>query len=253
MQREHRHVNGFGQKMRLMGRKPRLLSWALLCLLGLTSALRAQSLEEDVGAWLVVAGQGHLQPKQEDSRLRWWFDGQLRFADNSNGFNQSIVRPGVGYDLSKTTTLWLGYGWFHTDPSSKPAFEEHRIWQQFTWNLKLGSSRLQSRTRLEQRFLETGDDVGWRFREFVRFTPPPSSKTGFGLRFWDEVFVNLNDTDWGTKAGFDQNRFFAGVGWILNEDKDLILEVGYLNQYIRRPSAADSMNHLLFVQLLFTL
>jgi hypothetical protein len=28
----------------------------------------------------------------------------------------------------------------------------------------------------------------------------------------DELFVNLRDTDWGARAGFDQNRLFIGPG-----------------------------------------
>jgi hypothetical protein len=222
---------------------------AILTALPLLSvAAPAQDLEHDWGAWFAFAGQGHFAHGDPDARWRWWFDAHARFLDDSDGFDQSIIRPGIGYDLSKESTLWAGYGWIHTDPNGGTEFDEHRIWQQYTWGRTVQTNTYFSRSRLEQRFVETGDDVGWRFRQFLRLTRPLKSETGIGLRLWDELFFALNDTDWGASSGLDQNRLFAGFGWTIGEAGYYTLEFGYLNQYLNR--ADDEMNHILAMTLL---
>lgn len=226
-----------------------LLAAALACLSPLS---RAQNLKHDVGAWFALAGQGHLERGGEESRWRWWFDAHARFFDDSDGFGQSIVRPGLGYDLSENSTAWLGYGWILTDPVSAPAFDEHRIWQQYTWSSAQWGGSFYGRSRLEQRFVETGDDVGWRFRQFARYTRPLEEGSGLALRVWDEVFLALNDTDWGANAGLDQNRLFAGLGWTFEDREYATLEFGYLNQYSHREAGRDGMNHILAVTLLLS-
>jgi len=92
--------------------------------------LQAQS---DTGTWLGVFARGEIESNSAeiaDNRLRWWFDGHARFFQDTDGFGQSIVRPGLGYALSDTTTIWAGYGWIRTSPASGRVFDEHRVWQQ---------------------------------------------------------------------------------------------------------------------------
>lgn len=233
--------------------KARSLIIASAAIALLATGARAQDLKHDVGAWFAYAGQGSFRSQGEKTNWRWWFDAHARFFEDSNGFEQSIVRPGVGYDLSKNSTAWLGYGWIVTDPAGAPSFDEHRIWQQYTWGKTVETNSYFSRSRLEQRFVETGDDVGWRFRQFMRYTRPFDSGSSLGLRVWDEVFLALNDTDWGANAGFDQNRLFAGLGWTFPEAKHTTLEFGYLNQYVYRSASTDGMNHILALTLLMSL
>lgn len=58
---------------------------------------------------------------------------------------------------------------------------------------------------------------------------------------WDEVFLNFNDTDWGAQSGFDQNRGFLGLGYVVT--RRLRIEMGYLNQYIDG-ATVDRLNHV---------
>ena len=218
-----------------------------------TSAPSALAQRHDAGAWFAFAGQGHFDRQNEDARWRWWFDAHARFFDDSDGFHQSIVRPGVGYDLTPNSTLWLGYGWIATDPARRRSFDENRIWQQYTWAVDIASDRFYGRSRLEQRFVDTGDDLGWRFRQFLRYTRPLGRDSQLGLRIWDEFFIHLNDTDWGADTGLDQNRFFAGLGWTLESASYLTLEFGYLNQYVYRENRQDSANHIFAMTLLANL
>ena len=66
---------------------------------------------------------------------------------------------------------------------------------------------------------------------------------------WDELFFNLNNTDWGADSGFAQNRFFGGVGWKFDTKGRIKAEAGYLNQFIDKMSGDDTMNHIFFVTL----
>lgn len=225
-----------------------------LLVLGMTmlhcSPLQAQI--EDEGWWGAVFSQGDIKADGEaESRWRWWFDGHARFHDDADGFNVSIVRPGIGYKLTDTATLWAGYGWIHTSPiGGGPDFDENRIWQQVTWSADAKPTRFGFRSRLEQRFVETGDDLGWRFRQLVASRTPVAGSDKLTFVFWDEVFIHLNDTDFGTRTGFNQNRAFVGFGWKWNPDKPKTrIEIGYLNQYIDSSTGANRMNHLLSVNL----
>lgn len=210
-------------------------------------------LHHDSGGWLMLFANGSFAPASPDlARLRWWFDLQPRFTEDSD-FEQLLVRPGVGWDVGGGASLWLGYAYIDTDPPARASFDEHRIWQQFLWSTKLQSLGLQSRTRLEQRFVETGSDTGWRLREFVKATYPLAFQSRLGLAVYDELFVDLNDTDWGADGGLSQNRLFAGFAWKLDDGGHAVAELGYLNQWIGTTGRQDTMNHLASFNLLLNL
>jgi hypothetical protein len=201
----------------------------------------------------MVASQGSLAPGSEDGqRLRWWLDLQPRFADRADGLGEALIRPGVGFSLSDRATAWAGYAWIRKKRKGQGHSEEHRIWQQFSWRTTVASFTLTSRTRFEQRFLDTGDDVGWRFREFVKGTRPIAFSDRLFLSVYDEIFVDMNGTDWGQEKGISQNRFFAGLGWDFGNPllgSRLRTEVGYLNQFVAKRTSADEVNHILSINL----
>jgi hypothetical protein len=205
--------------------------------------------EQDRGLWLMVASQGSFdQESPKLSRLRWWFDGHARFFNETDGYGQSIVRPGVGWAVTEGSTLWLGYGWIRNSPAQGPDVDENRIWQQWTTGFSLGKAGLGWRSRLEQRFLEGSSDVGWRFRQFIKLTRPLAFDDRLRLVAYDEIFLALNDTDWGANAGFDQNRFFVGLSWQFVPGRSV--ELGYLNQYIQRSGQDNLVNNILSMNLL---
>ncbi len=171
----------------------------------------------------------------------------MRLLDDSGGFNQSIVRPGVGYSLSERATIWAGYGWIRTSPLASTDFDEHRIWQQLTWSRTSDLLKFAYRSRLEQRFVETGDDLGWRFRQLVRAQHELPSFPHLTLVTWDELFFHLNDTDWGAESGFNQNRVFAGFGWKCDLQSRWRTEIGYLNQAINVPGRNDRNHHIVSI------
>ncbi len=155
-----------------------------------------------------------------------------------------LIRPAVFYKLTERASVWLGYANVRTRRVSSGDIEENTLWQQFTYTAKLSKVSLQSRTRLEQRDLETGDDLGHRIRQLVRVTRPLMSDPKLSLIAWNELFVNFNDTDWGARSGFDQNRLFLGMGYSFSPK--FRMEAGYLNQYIDTASV-DRRNNVLAI------
>ena len=207
--------------------------------------------QQDGGAWLMFAAQGSLKDVSPSaSRLRWWFDGQLRMSGVDDGMSQTVVRPGIGWTLTPEMSVWLGYGWIRSYPTNAPDWNENRIWQQFLWTPRFGDLRFQSRTRLEERFGEDRHGVSWRLREFVKILYPvlPSEKLFFSA--YEEIFVTLNDTDWGPRAGVDQNRVFIGLNAPVGDGWQI--EVGYMNRLVVRPRRENLIDHLASINIFWT-
>lgn len=211
----------------------------------------AQTLD-DTGLWFAAFGNGEVKSTVgEATPLLWWFDTHYRLRDDTSGFNQSILRPGVGLKLNEDQAIWAGYAWILTSPTQGNDFDEHRFWQQWTSAAPLREIQFMHRSRLEQRWLETGDEVGLRWRQLLRVQRPMAESPRWTLIAWDEVFFNLNDTDWGARTGLDQNRAFFGVGFRRSTQASVRTEVGYLNQFVNNQGGHDGMNHILSVNFYF--
>jgi hypothetical protein len=173
--------------------------------------------------------------------------------DDSNGYDQLLIRPGVGRDLGHGFSAWLGYLYVNDDPKGRSSFDEHRPWQQLLWKGPIASFGVQSRTRLEERFVDGDGEAGWRLRQFMKASYAFPSASRFGFAVYNEVFFDLNDTSAGANTGFAQNRFFIGPTMKLGDGGGATVELGYLNQFIRRDGGSDSVNHLVSLNLLFSL
>lgn len=204
----------------------------------------------DSGAWFAFFGRGDVGAEADN--LKWWFDGHLRFFDDTDGFGQSIVRPGVGYQIHDDIIAWAGYGWIRTSPATASDLDEHRFWQQLTWSENLDFGTLGLRSRLEQRLVETGNDTGHRFRQLASWRKPLNCEETCTFVVWDELFVHLNTTDWGAETGFNQNRAFIGFGFRESADSPSRIEVGYLNQHLNLRNRSDLSNHLLSVNIFYS-
>lgn len=202
---------------------------------------------EDFQTWGNVTATGSLgiiSPSLQ--KMKYWLEGQGRFGNDTSQVSQGMLRAGLGYAVAEKVSVWLGYAFVPTDePFAKKEFDEHRIWQQVLWSDKFAGVTLTSRSRFEQRFMQTGSDVGWRFRQMFKASVPLAYDFSFVTS--DEYFVNLNKTNYGADDGFDQNRAFAGLGY--NFNSNIKTEVGYMNQYIRKANAPDRQDHILSVNL----
>ena len=225
---------------------------AVACVTFLSGRPAHARTSEDSGLWLMLMMDGPIGSRQQEpGRFRWWLDVQPRFVGDVSGMQQGLFRPGIGYVLGAQTTAWLGYARIRTKSENGSVRSEDRIWQQLWWKPRIGSVDFQSRTRLEQRFLDTGSGAGWRFRQFFKASWDFPGQSRFGLAAYEEAFVDLNDTNWGQRSGFSQNRVFVGLGLKLGDQKRSKLELGYLNQYLSRPGS-DRMRHILSANLFVT-
>jgi len=235
-----------------MFKKINILIASLVLGLILSSPIAAESTVEDFQTWGNLTATGTLSTI--NPKLKWWLEGQGRFGNDTSRFSQGIIRPGVGYALNEKTTVWLGYAWIPTNRpfAGNSPFNEHRIWQQLLWANTYSFGTITSRTRMEQRFfdIQGSTDVAHRFRQMFKLSVPmPSVSPNMSFVVLDEIFVNLNDIDTGARAGYNQNRVFAGLAYKFN--KVATGEIGYLNQHFNRPDnlRPDQMQHILAVNL----
>jgi hypothetical protein len=222
-----------------------------VALLARPAEARAQV--EDVGIWMGAFANGALPPRLNNTQHAWrlWTDVQVRIGDDASRFSQGILRPGIGYVLGGGWTIWAGYAYIKTEPPYATATTtEQRIWEQASWGGAVGRTALSSRTRLEQRFVSTGVETGWRLRELVKVTQPWGSASIWSAVVYDEYFVNLNSTDFGATAGSDRNRFFIGPGIKLSNAA--VVEVGYLNQYTFGTNGPDKNDHVFSASLFWS-
>ncbi len=196
---------------------------------------------QDTQFWTALISNG---PIEEDSRVQYWFDGHARYSDDVSRLGVSIIRPGIGYKVNDRLTLWAGYAWVVSRSDNRTNITDNRLWQQATLKIADGPlGSLSSRTRLEQRFLNTGDETGWRLRQFFRWAKPLNER--WNATVWNETFIALNDTDFGARAGYDQNRTFAGLRW--KATKRVSIEGGYLFNDIRAGSQENHNLSLSFI------
>jgi len=222
---------------------PQLRPLFLAMLAVFASSASADDLTEDSGAWLQAVAEGSMafiDPSLKNGRL--WLEGQTRFDGDWSHWYQGMVRTAVGYSLSDRATLWAGYTWLPTQNIGKDYIAQQDIWPAFRYVLPTDIGTFTFRTMWETNFLR-GDQLRERPRQMIRFMHPFEFEPRLSLITWDEAFYRVNTTEWGGKAGFDQNRAFAGLGWSFN--KSVRAELGYLNQYIENADhSAATMRHL---------
>lgn len=221
----------------MRGRACLLAAFLLGIALTSTSVAEAQedAIEDRYQTWLALFAHG---PIHQDLWL--WVDVQPRFFESFEPA-AALVRPGLSWHALGPLWLTAGYAWtpsWRQPPEPRgwgqlDFTDEHRVWEQALLSLTHDASGIagQIRVRAEQRF--RGDDVGFRLRVFLRLSVPLVRDRSLYFVLWDELFTPLNDTTWGQRAGFDQNRVFVGLGWQAVPGT-LRLEFGAASQWIVR-------------------
>jgi hypothetical protein len=169
---------------------------------------------------------GYFNQTRLTEKFGFWVDVHYRQTDNfiDRPF-QFLFRPALTYFIKDNLRVNVGYTLAEHFPAKglKTTWTEHRAWQQIWWNQKYtGLSTLQW-LRFEQRFNQKvvadqkvpGYNYSFRVRyNFSFFIPLKGkeivAKTPFAV-IMNEVFLNF-----GSKIiynTFDQNRFFAGIGY----------------------------------------
>ncbi|WP_081096482.1 MULTISPECIES: DUF2490 domain-containing protein [Erythrobacter] len=212
-------------------------------LLGLVPGpLAAQ--DHDLQQWTLLVAQGPIS-----DNLLVQAEIQPRMTNDASRLGQFQISPAIGYRVSKKATVFVGYMFVHTDPVDRPAFDENRFYQHIVFPLgKVGDVTVTARTRMEARTVVGAEDLAWRFRQQVRAQMPLKEDKGPLLVAWSEVFVNLNDADWGPREGMDRWRNFVGVS--VPVAKGVVLEPGYLNQAVFR-RGEDRFDHIASVTMFY--
>jgi hypothetical protein len=190
---------------------------------------------------------GYFNQTRLSNRFGLWLDVHYRQTDHfTDRPFQLLFRPAVTYFIKDNLRFNVGYAFVNHFPArgldtSRP---EHRAWQQIWWNQKYpGLSTLQW-LRLEERFnrkiandeLLDGYNFNYRIRYNMSFFIPLKGKeimarTPFAV-VMNEVFLNFGGKI--VYNTFDQNRFFAGIGYQFTPH--LNAHLGYMNVYQQEAS-----------------
>ena len=176
---------------------------------------------------------------------------QPRIGNDAGGLDQFIARGAVGYRASPMVSIYQGYAYVESPRDNLPRLKEDRSFQQLSLGpVQVGRGELSGRTRLEQRWRSDGDDMGLRLRHQVRYEHPLTrSDRSIAALGWVEGFVNLKDTDWGNRSGFDQLRSFAGLEFSVTGASTV--EAGYMNQFVDVPNGGNTVRHVASITLLY--
>lgn len=216
----------------------RLIAFLILATLISCKNAIAETIE-DGRYWFSLYTQGPL-PKEN---FYWSLDIHPRWREEGRNFDTLILRPSLIYKITPKTSIWTGYDTINNHPAGQSSFQENRLWEQVMHQFEpFGALTLTVRTRFEQRDREDYSDIAHRLRQMVRATTPSSLHQQLSWVVWNELFINLNQTDWGVMRGTDQNRLFLGANWKFDELSNL--EVGYINQYVNGKTI-DRENHIL--------
>jgi len=210
-----------------------------LIMIGVQPVTHAAEMAEDSGAWIQSVAEGSLgviDPSWQKSRI--WLETQSRFDGDWSHWYQGMLRTAVGYSLTERATIWAGYTFLPTQNLTHNAAGvatgngvyrgQQDIWPAFRYVLPTEFGTLSFRSMWESNFV--ANEVRQRPRQMIKFMHPFEFEKRLSFIAWDEVFYRVNKTNWGGKAGFDQNRAFAGLGWTFNPN--VRTELGYMNQYL---------------------
>ena len=120
---------------------------------------------QDFQIWTNVTATGALERVDPRlARLLYWLEAQGRFGNDATTLSQGILRPGLGYALSPTASVWVGYAYVPTmEPFTTTDRNEQRVWEQFSWSTGTDWGAFASRSRLETAIQATGFGCGMAF------------------------------------------------------------------------------------------
>lgn len=164
--------------------------------------------------------------------------------------NLFLIRMHGRYKINDNFDLGAGVSYFSVAtqvPEKTNDFRtpEYRIQQDISWKQEYGSIALNQRFQVEERFihnantdgLKSGTSFNWRFRYRLQGEYSCWKKENQYLRaiVYDELMINAGRNI--VYNTFDQNRIYAGLQYGFN--KNIALELGYLNSFQQRPSGVD--------------
>ncbi len=212
---------------------------ALIVVLVLVTQVAQADTLEDGRIWMSFTLMNK-PPKEEG--WGWSVDVRPRWRNGGDALDQLFIVPAAYYQFDAKFSLGLLVDHVVNHPAGKATFDENRLATQVIYKFDdIGNIKLQSRTQLEMRHREDFDDEAYRLREQLRASVPLSFNPKLAFVVYDEIFFNLNSTRWKVSRGTDQNRFFVGLNYKLDDAQTI--EAGYLNQWVNsKPQERE--NHI---------
>lgn len=202
--------------------------------------LPAQAQEEDGQLWFQANTN---VPLAQDVRVT--LEQIARFSDRQSGLYQSEFGALLGVRLGRGVELGFGYRKVGAHNGNGGA-DEDRLRQQVI----VTAGRLVTRFRVDERFNPRGSEIGFRLRPLVRYNHPLTGR--WALFASHESFILPNTTSWGQRRGYDRMRNIIGVA--VPVARNMIADIGYLNQYRPARGGADAqMDHALNLQITINL
>ncbi|WP_284651463.1 DUF2490 domain-containing protein [Flavobacterium terrisoli] len=220
----------------------------------------SQQTKQDQRIWFAYAGQYKVS-----NHWGYHIEAQFRMDNQLEQNQQNLFRLGAVYFLSPSQNITAGYALVNTfSQAADDFFKENRLWEQYQINKKWHNDKnvMTHRFRLEQRWVEkialVADNVvsmGFDYQNRLRYlnrnvfhlVSLKSTNEEIYLVLQNEVFLNLGNNEVNGKF-FDQNRFLIGFG--LNYNNNIRLELGYLNHYVTSSVSDDAMNHTVSISLI---
>lgn len=218
------------------------LLFALLS--GASVPASANDIQDDWGMWF----SNTFQTDFGGSPYLAFMELAPRTKHDNSEFRQVIVRPLLGYKVTRKLQLWIGYTWQgEYDKQNDFELATNDLMEQLQWIDNLTPQlNFQYRLRLEQRVFAAEAATGHRMRHRFRFVYTlPGSKTY--LIAVDELFVYFNSLnnsrlEHSVQSGINQNRSYVGIGYKLTPQ--LNIDTGYQLQYVNNFGAPDGANHI---------
>lgn len=210
----------------------------VLGLLYCSIALGQQRVDDNrLGNWNILNFQYAFAPK-------WgtWAELQTRLQSPFFDLFYYEQKGGVWFNINKQFQVLAGTGHYGTHDfrnfDDGPVIREFRFWQQMTINQYLSRLKFEHRYRIEQRLLngEFADRFRYRLSLAIPLNEEKISTGTVFLSFFNEIFLT-------TKAPhFMRNRFYGGVGYVLNSNVSFLL--GWINQYNYNLQESGAKNNI---------
>lgn len=167
--------------------------------------------------------------------------------------NLYLLRVQGRYKINSNIEVGAGYTYFSIatqNPEVTNDFRtpEHRGQQDITWKQEFGNFTLNQRFQVEERFIHNADKEEllpgttfiWRFRYRLQGEYSCLKKESQYLKaiVYDELMINAGESI--VHNTFDQNRIYVALQYGIN--KNIALELGYLNSFQQRASGVDYYN-----------
>lgn len=222
-----------------------IVLWICIAGIAFSSAAQTSKSTENINQlWFAYFNQVRFS-----NRWGLWSDLHLRTREDFvNSFSQSIIRLGLTYYVNDATKLTAGYAYvsiYPADAHKKVTQPEHRPWQQIQWHTRYGKKRMMQWFRLEERYrrkilndstLADGHNFNYRIRYNIWYDIPFSQKglvpNSLSFVVNDEVHINFGKEI--VNNYFDQNRFFVGLKYQVDDQNNL--QLGYMNLFQQLPA-----------------